>query len=598
MQQAAIEQRKKEQAAQFAAIAAAQTPGRAGAQGSPVSMGTAYAPPVQMSVSTNTGGGYMGVPGLNAPPGGSAPQPGTGPLNEAALASLSPEVAEAIRGSLKMSRKTREQKGFLDEWQQYRAALANQGGMPPEGAGSVSAAPEASGGTSSGYNPPNLPTGVVSGNIRALYNQMGGMKSGVKFEDFKTHYLEQTKALGADLKSYIDISGLKTGLPGAKGHAGAGSNVLTAGSDIMQYTNLGTLSPQARDYLLAKGLGGHSLDEGALAFMAAGGEQYKRNKAGEGGEALPGSLRNVSYVDPRYDQNALQLMLNALLSGGQGRIGSQMAFAPPNVSALDEILQSAYNPYDTAEEPRGIFGTPGDEQGLPFPGFLFGDENLNLTDPSAPFIKAGQIPVSLFGLHGGQAGELGFLASLALDEFIKDVYPYQYAQENRPAGAEAPYNTLMFGSPVTHGTRWVGPPGDEASITEYEFSPLMGARGSGDQRINDMTRRIEGLTAENTQGIDMEELGQMLAGGLYNRYGAWGMPGDATQVLSGAVALDPQARAEAASREYLGTPWYDKMVSGFWADNPLYRPYRELSPEVAARYAQLMRMPYGPGTAF
>jgi hypothetical protein len=147
---------------------------------------------------------------------------------------------------------------------------------------------------------------------------------------------------------------------------------------------------------------------------------------------------------------------------------------------------------------------------------------------------------------------------------------------------------LMFGSPVN--TRNV--PGPDGTYTQYyQRSPVQGLYG-GPQDIGAGTLAAEGLQGET----DPYTLGRELAGGLYNRWSAYGYPGTGSQQTVGGPRLQPDGSYE----EYRVNPFSggygsDPYFADFWA-TPTFQPWQNLDQATLQRLMALMGSPSYSGT--
>lgn len=203
---------------------------------------------------------------------------------------------------------------------------------------------------------------------------------------------------------------------------------------------------------------------------------------------------------------------------------------------------------------------------------------VNLTDPNAPLFPAGSLPASMFQLHMGQGEEAAFLASLSADELMQYLFPHFWALHHRGAGEPIPegYEAgLTFGSPVL---------GDNGV---YTYSPFMGFMGNAGQNLGAGVLAAEGLDPES---LDANSLPSDLAGGLYNRWTAWGMPGASSigGLQGGLGGLQGWVQADALG----GLPpsvaqrYADRWWDGWW-DFPYREQWEHLDEDDRARLEAL-----------
>lgn len=179
-----------------------------------------------------------------------------------------------------------------------------------------------------------------------------------------------------------------------------------------------------------------------LPFIFAGREQFLRNITGVGVDDAP-ALQSVSYVNPRYDKTARQLLVGHLRDSATPKKDVQFwkGLVPPWAADVKKKLNAA---------------------GIPFSVELLLDPDVNISG-SKPLFPKGVSPKSLFQATGFQKGETGYLRSLNVNELMLEVWPPYYRQFHRAAGAPAPYpQGLTFGAPYY-----------DAATGTYLRSPLM-----------------------------------------------------------------------------------------------------------------------------
>jgi hypothetical protein len=523
------------------------------------------------------------------------------PLNQQALGTLNAQQQAAVQQALGISKQQRQQKGLMDEWQAYQAAVQGlAGGAAPPPAGPAPPAPSA----------PPAGGGVTGGNPRGMYRQMGGQSgTGMDFKDFKKWYRTQTEGVGMDLNQYLEMSGLATastlgGKPNEQAY-GPGANVVTAGSDLVHgFTSADQLSEAAQLHRINQvspvqyGSLQEAKDAMALASGMAGVQQWNYNLGQEGpegqsmrGENLPDYLLNASMQDIRYEPHAWNLLLQNMLNEWKdpaAMMEQRQALVPDWAADVDKQLQQQGN----------IPGREG-QTGMPFGFELMADPNINYTDPSKTLWE-GAYPPSLQALHQNQAGEGAFLQGLSMQEVMQNLYPLVYAQHHRPAGSEAPFEAgLSMGSPAIDRT-----------TGQMTRSPIFGYS----HRFQADPDAIKMWGAEEPGVGGAADISRIAgpggwAGGLYNRWAAFGMPGttdwDAQTYGRTLTGGNPDFQpsdfgyndAQVAANPRLAKMIEDMLArqeQGYW-NIPYYSPWRNLPPDVQARLQALIGNPVGAG---
>lgn len=455
------------------------------------------------------------------------------------------------------------------------AAVAAASGQPA----AVSAGPSATG--------PKLKVGA-----KAAFAQAGGQAgTGMGFSQFQKWYADFVKQTGGyDPVTYAQMSGL--GYAGAltkpaKGqvYAGAGANVLKPGSNINEFYNPSVLSDAGELDVINRSTGRNykTLQEAkndlGLGFQFAGAAQYVMNQMRGGPKAATAVMENPIYQNASmvglWDPSAMGLFLGGLgellAKKGKGSAASLVAGREELVPAWAAGVQAALQAQGVPELPVSLIADPSIMRPrLDDEGRMVG---VDMPDPSKPLFGPGSRPTSLSGFGSLQAGEASFLRSLSAEELLRYLAPLDWAYYHREAGAPAPSGFeagLTFGSPVYHHQGYTP---DGASIGAYERSPVQGLYG-GPQQIGAGVLEAQGLGGQTT----IEQLATGLGGGLYNRWTAYGYPGD----YSSTQQFDPYADQQA--------------YQDFWA-MPNFAPWRYLDEETRRRLMALYASPTVPSAA-
>ena len=365
---------------------------------------------------------------------------------------------------------------------------------------------------------------------------------------------------------YADASGKLLVQPtqGAPKFYGVGANVLKPGSDPRSFYNPATLSSGGQLNLINRQTGQNystltaALNAEELPFQFAGLEQWRQNLGNNNANVAQNPyLQNASMVG-LSDPQSLALFFGGLMQPwGSGMKSPNDAYA--NTAAIRAMLakRQALVPSwapDVASQLR--------EQGLPYmPVSLLGDPGINLNDPSKPLFAGNANPTSLFGLTQGQQGERAALRSLSAPELMLQYAKPYMDYYNRPAGSPVPdylQAGLTMGSPVWQGGN------------NYLMSPTMETPG-------------------------------------YNRWSAYGMPGDPTSpgYLTGTRVVTPddvQAGRYPMSMlgqrvDFTADPFASANITGtgpeeqYWQNywqNPRISPFQNLDPETLARLQALL----------
>lgn len=424
---------------------------------------------------------------------------------------------------------------------------------------------------------------------------LGGTK--MSFDAFKRWWMDSTAQAGMDPVSYARMAGLgyggivgKPAVAPQKGQAvraGAGANVLQPGSNLREFYNPATLSDAGQLAIINSSAGRSykSLQEAkdamGLGFQVAGAGQWVANQGGQGGivRSTP-ALQNVSMVG-LSDPSAMGLFLGGLGSlnaRGQGKQAAQIAaqrdaLVPDWLREVQKGLQAAgvpYVPIELIADPSML--KVGVEKGAP---------SVEFPDPSRPLYGPSDRPPSLFNLTGFQAGESNFYRSLSPAELLRDVGE-QYAKfYNRPAGSPVPAGMEggpFFGSPVS----------DEQGNYTRSFI-------QGPQQL-----------PSGTYASMSDVPGMSGAPALYNRFSAYGMPGDYTQLGSpeqGMLAGGASTPDFSGVRNPFppGSPQWRvfeeakrRWGENYWSANPRIAPYENLDPATLARLMALQASPVTP----
>jgi hypothetical protein len=496
------------------------------------------------------------------------------PAQQAALATLSPYQQKVVNAALPLASGQRSD-AQLAAMQVFQAA---QKGAPATGSVpmTVSGGPvqmTVSGGGSSG--------GGGGGGGQSLPPPGGANAWNGYSAAQKAAFLKQSG--GLDPVQYASLMGLSLGSkPWWQG--GTQGMTVTPGYMPANYTpqtDAGAL------YMINLRTGSNyaTLEEAKAAeqlkYQLAGVNQYVGNQeanVGGGGSPARGhpELQNVS-MQGFSDMPSWLRYINSLTGG---TTAGQTAVSQARAEMVPEWL-----PGVQAEAMAG---------GMPYlPLELFGSPGMDINrDPSEPLYGAGVNPASMIGLTGGQAGENAFYRSLSAEELLREIAPLYWSYYHRGAGEPVPAGMeagMMFGSPIYNA----GPNTSQgASTGTYTESPIKGMTGRP-QQIGAGTLAAEGLQGET----DPYELGRQLAGGLYNRWSAYGYPGTGSQSTVGGPLFDPstgqtdQYRIDPFSGGYGADPYF----ADFWAE-PNFQPWQSLDPETLQRLMALMGDPSYSGT--
>jgi len=443
---------------------------------------------------------------------------------------------------------------------------------------------------------------------RAEYTREGGAAgTGLSPQQFVQRWQDFTGRMGMSPVKWASTSGQK--LVGAlqPGRVtGAGTQQFTVGSDPRQMQNVAAIPKEAGQLHLINQRAGtdyasleSAKDALGLGFQFAGAAQWAANQAGNTDLVRRNpALQNVSMVG-LSDPSAFNLFFGGL--AGPLRETVSGSITPDRESRL-----SPAEVRNVLEQRRGLVpgwasGLQSDLRGLGIPYLdvsLLADPSimrpsdeggklgLGLPGAGEPLYGPGARPNSLGQFGSLQAGETSFLRSLSPQEVLRTLGPLDWAYSHRAAGTPPPEGFeagLTFGSPV-----W------NPQTQNYTRSPVQGMTG-GPQQVGAGVLSAQGLTGVS----DPFALGKGLGGGLYNRWSAYGYPGEGSSNASGLVSGTRVRRNPVTGQieqyQVSESPFQtgQSMFPDFWAE-PNFAPWKTLSDEDRRRLLALAASPTTP----
>lgn len=230
------------------------------------------------------------------------------------------------------------------------------------------------------------------------------------------------------------------------------------------------------------------LREAVLHTTFGGVNQWRENLSGD--RNLVESDKRLQNVSMGVDLHSLRRILGQIQEElMRGRDPSQLMqgrdeFVPDWATSSFDKLVTGGNILDQ------IKAASERKSGLNWSLDLLSSPEINLLDPSKPLFDPRTNPTSLNPLTGGGQGERSFYSTLSAQEFMENILPIARSYLNRGAGEAAPFSGLTFGSMTanpnwnTVGSNWVA------------------------------------------EGTPMYEPHPIRESDLYNRWTAWGQPGN------------------------------------------------------------------------
>lgn len=450
---------------------------------------------------------------------------------------------------------------------------------------------------------------TLSPTQKAEYVREGGAAgTGMSPAQFLSNWQAFTAQAGMSPVKWAAMSGqplvgaLQSSLPGGKNvpvHYGAGAKAFTVGSDPQEFQNPNVLSEQAQLALINQRAGTQygsvqqAKDAMGLGFQFAGAAQWAANREGNNKlvEGNP-ALQNVSMVglsDPSaYNlffgglAGPLQSGLRSNTSPGAeatpGIVAQRQGLVPEWAGALQEELRGLGMPY----LPVDLLADPS----IMKPGMKDGKLSLGLPGAGEPLYGPGDRPSNLMSFGSLQAGETSFLRSLSPQEVLRTLGPLDWAYNHRAAGSAPPEGFeagLTFGSP-----QW------NPQSQNYTKSPVQGMTG-GPQQVGAGVLAAQGLGG--TPSVD--QLARGLGGGLYNRWSAYGYPGEGSSNANGMVNGTRVQRNPVTGKvetyQVSENPFQtgQSMFPDFWAA-PNFAPWKTLTEEDRKRLMALAASPTTP----
>ena len=442
---------------------------------------------------------------------------------------------------------------------------------------------------------------------KAEYAREGGAAgTGLSPQQFLQRWQDFTSRLGMSPVKWASTSGqklvgaLQPGRVTGAFRPGEGVQQFTVGSDPRQFQNVAAIPREAGQLHLINQRAGtdyssvqEAKDDLGLGFQFAGAAQYAANLAGNTDLVNRNpALQNVSMVG-LSDPSAFNLFFGGLAAPLQSGLRSNWS---PGAGATPGIVEQRQGlvpewARGVQDELRGL-GVPYlDVSLLADPSIMRpsdedGKLSLGLPGAGEPLYGPGARPNSLFSFGSSQAGETSFLRSLTPQEVLRTLGPLDWAVSHRAAGTPVPSGFeagLTFGSPVWN-------PGTQ----NYTRSPVQGLTG-GPQQVGAGVLSAQGLTGVS----DPFALGRGLGGGLYNRWSAYGYPGEGSSNASGLVSGTRVRRNPVTGKTELYQVSENPFQQGvsqfpdFWAE-PNFAPWKTLSDEDRKRMMSLAASPTTP----